>query len=61
MNHAEMGDTVYNAPPFRFSRSQVGLRRPAPLLGEHTREVCTRLLGLTAAEYDQLTSEGALR
>ena len=54
LNHAEMGETLYNAPPYRFSETPVGLRRPAPLLGEHTREVCTSLLGLTGAEIDAL-------
>lgn len=34
--------------------------RPAPLLGEHTREVCQRLLGLSADEIDQLIADRVL-
>ncbi|RAY16174.1 CoA transferase [Actinomadura craniellae] len=34
--------------------------RPAPLAGEHTREVCTKVLGMPAAEIDALVVAGAL-
>ena len=34
--------------------------RPAPQPGEHTREVCHKLLGLDAAEIDRLVDDGAL-
>jgi len=34
--------------------------RQAPLLGEHTREICRELLGVDEAEIDRLVSEGAL-
>jgi benzylsuccinate CoA-transferase BbsF subunit len=60
MTHAEMGETLYNAPPFRFSAMPARLRRPAPLLGEHTREVCAEL-GLTPGEIDRLTKQGVLQ
>jgi benzylsuccinate CoA-transferase BbsF subunit len=53
LKHAEMGETIYNGPPFRFSRTAAGLRAPAPLLGEHTREICAEL-GLSDAEIDEL-------
>ncbi len=33
---------------------------PAPLLGEHTREVASTLLGLSEAEIDALIEEGAI-
>ena len=58
LSHQEMGATLYNAPPFRLSRTPAVLSRPAPLLGEHTEEVCTRLLGLTAEEFGGLKAEG---
>lgn len=58
LSHKEMGATLYNAPPFRLSRTPEVLSRPAPLLGEHTEEVCTRLLGLSAEEFANLESEG---
>ncbi|MDB6000931.1 MAG: CoA-transferase family protein 8 [Rhizobacter sp.] len=61
LNHAEMGETVYNAPPFRFSKTPADLRRAAPLLGEHTREVCAELLELDDAEIDELVAQHVLR
>ena len=50
LEHPEMGSTVYNAPPVRLSRTPARLSRPAPLLGEHTGEVCRDLLGMSAAQ-----------
>jgi len=61
MPHAEMGDSLYNNLPFRFSRTPVRPTRPAPLLGEHTREVLGGMLGFSDAEIEALDAEGALR
>ncbi|MEX2626344.1 MAG: CoA transferase [Ilumatobacteraceae bacterium] len=33
---------------------------PAPMLGEHTREICRDLLGMSDAEIDELVAAGAL-
>lgn len=58
--HPEMGQTLYNAPPFRFSAMSVEYRRGAPLLGEHTAEVCREILGMSNEEITRLTDEGVL-
>jgi crotonobetainyl-CoA:carnitine CoA-transferase CaiB-like acyl-CoA transferase len=34
--------------------------RPAPAIGEHTREITTSLLGLDDEEVDKLLATGAL-
>ena len=34
--------------------------RPAPMPGEHTREICQKLLGMDADETDRLIAEGVL-
>lgn len=60
LDHAEMGRTIYNTPPLRFSRTPAKLTRPAPLLGEHTDEVCRELLGLSEEETRKLREEGVL-
>ena len=60
LNHAEMGKTVYGAPPFRLSRTPGSLRRPAPCLGEHTREVCESVLDLAGEEISKLIDKGIL-
>lgn len=61
MAHAEMGESIYNNLPFRLERTEVRPQRGAPLLGEHTREVLQDLLGLSAAEIDQLQAEDVLK
>lgn len=60
LEHAEMGRTIYNSPPIRFSRTPVELKQPAPLLGEHTEEICRELLGLSDDETRKLKEEGVL-
>ncbi|MBV7482208.1 CaiB/BaiF CoA-transferase family protein [Bordetella sp. BOR01] len=60
LNHPEMGPSLYNAQPFRYARSPAGQARPAPLLGQHTRDICGELMGLDEAEIERLAQEGAL-
>jgi crotonobetainyl-CoA:carnitine CoA-transferase CaiB-like acyl-CoA transferase len=60
LDHPEMGNTINNAPPFRFSRSSSSPTRPAPLLGEHTSEICRDLLGLSPEHVETLRSQGVL-
>jgi benzylsuccinate CoA-transferase BbsF subunit len=60
LNHPEMGQTLYNAPPMALSATPARPDRPAPLLGEHTREVCVEWLGLDAARIDDLISRQVL-
>ncbi|MES2564096.1 MAG: CoA transferase, partial [Pseudomonadota bacterium] len=59
--HQEMGETLYNAPPIRLSRTPANLSRAAPLLGEHTEEVCLDLLGMTRARFDALRRAGVFQ
>jgi benzylsuccinate CoA-transferase BbsF subunit len=61
LDHAEMGCTVYNAPPFRMTEVSPTPLSPAPLLGQHTREVCRTILQLDDQQIAQLAAEGVLR
>jgi crotonobetainyl-CoA:carnitine CoA-transferase CaiB-like acyl-CoA transferase len=44
VDHPTTGPLPYPGPPVRLSRTPWTLRRPAPLLGQHTAEVLTPLL-----------------
>ena len=48
--------------PVRFRGSDLPgpIIRPAPQLGEHTREVCRDLLGLGDEEIERLIADGVL-
>jgi len=61
IDHAEMGRITVNVPPF-FATDQGRKREPAPppLLGEHTREIATSLLGLSDSECTRLMNEQVL-
>jgi benzylsuccinate CoA-transferase BbsF subunit len=60
LDHPEMGRTIYGSMPFRLSDADVAPRSPAPLLGQHTEEVCRERLGLTSADIERLHNEGVL-
>ncbi len=60
LNQPPIGDLVLEGPAFHGSDLAEPDVRPAPLLGEHTREVCGELLGLSEAEIDRLLADGVL-
>jgi len=45
--------------PIKFSDARADLTRPAPLLGQHSRELLDEL-GYSAAEIDALQRAGAV-
>lgn len=59
LDHPEMCRSVYDGPPYRMSKTPGYLRSYAPLLGEHTRQVCLEVLSMGVAEYEKLKREGA--
>jgi crotonobetainyl-CoA:carnitine CoA-transferase CaiB-like acyl-CoA transferase len=58
VEHPVAGRHMYAGWPYRMSRTPPGMRRPAPLLGQHNREVLTRVLGYKREEVESLQSEG---
>jgi len=60
LDHEVMGPSIYDGIPYRLSATPGRLRSPAPLLGAHTREVCTELLGLSGDDYAALADEGVV-
>src|SRR5262249_58948019 len=59
--HPEIGPERQIGNPIRMSVTPLAPPRPAPLLGEHTEEVLTRLLGLGRDAVARLVEEGGCR
>jgi formyl-CoA transferase len=59
IDHPRAGSTRATGFPVRLSATPARLRRPAPVLGEHTAEILTEL-GLDAAEIDELRRASAI-
>ncbi len=57
--HPDAGRYKVIPPPTRFSATPAAVRRPAPLAGQHTREVLAEA-GLTEEEITQLAEAGVL-
>lgn len=55
--HPRAGTVPALANPARLSQTPPQYERPAPLLGEHTREILSGVLGLSDAEINQLAAE----
>jgi crotonobetainyl-CoA:carnitine CoA-transferase CaiB-like acyl-CoA transferase len=50
IEHPLLGRRKVQGPPFKLSRSPATVHRPAPLIGQHTRQVLQELLGLSLEE-----------
>ena len=60
VEHPEMGEVRVPGLPVKLSRSPGSIRRPPPVVGEHTIEVLTSICGLSSSEIDDLRTEGAI-
>ena len=56
--HPEAGRHAQMGALWRLSRTPGGVTRPAPRLGEHSRAVLARFLGIDDPEYDRLVALG---
>lgn len=56
----QLGRLVAEGPAFRASRLPAPIQRAAPMLGEHSREICREWLGFSDAEIDALFAAGVL-
>lgn len=61
LEHPEMDEMTFNGLPFRFAATDLGPHVAAPLIGEHTDEICRTRLGLSDAEIDGLRDRGVLK
>ncbi len=60
LDHSEAGHRAYDGAGFKMSLTPCEPQRAAPLLGEHTVEVATEILGLSGDEIGGLMAERVL-
>jgi crotonobetainyl-CoA:carnitine CoA-transferase CaiB-like acyl-CoA transferase len=60
LTHPFMGDGAYERNGFHLSDASSGYTRTSPTLGQDNADVLGGILGLSAAEQEQLADEGAL-
>ena len=60
IDHPEVGETTFTAPPYLIDGKRLELKRP-PLIGEHTEMVLRDILGCDTQEIARLKAEGILQ
>ena len=60
LDHPVVGRRMYPNVPFRLPESPARHSTRAPLLGEHTDEICRQMLGMSDEEIGKLKKEGVL-
>ena len=58
--HPALGSVAQLGVPFKFSACGGDIRRPPPMLGEHTDEVLSTLLGRSAKDIEMLRERKAI-
>jgi benzylsuccinate CoA-transferase BbsF subunit len=56
MKHPVIGMMGHPTPPIKLSKTNAQIKT-APRLGEHTRMVCTEMLGISAEEFEALAKD----
>jgi len=57
IDHARLGKLTQLGVPFKFSACGGDIRRPPPMLGEHTAEVLGELLGRSSGDIAKLRAQ----
>jgi benzylsuccinate CoA-transferase BbsF subunit len=57
--HAEMGKFTHLGQSAMLSKTPAKAYSPSPLIGEHTEQICTEMLGMSDTEFVSLMQEGA--
>jgi benzylsuccinate CoA-transferase BbsF subunit len=60
VDHPVSGRQIYPGIPFKITDMTFPESRPAPLLAEHTEEICLQILELSESEIKRLVDEGVI-
>ena len=60
LDHAEAGTRLYDGTGWKMSQTPMEMKKAAPLLGEHTFDICTTILELPPEEIAELVAEQVL-
>lgn len=60
VEHERAGKIKLVGPPVKFSDAKTSIRLAPPLLGAHTNEILTEILGYSKDKVDSLREEGAV-
>lgn len=60
LDHAKAGKIKLINFPVKFSETPAQLKTPAPLLGEHNKEILTELMGFNDDEIKELMQKGVI-
>ncbi|MCH2656258.1 MAG: CoA transferase [Dehalococcoidia bacterium] len=60
IEHKVIGPMTWDSPAYKLSGTPAYPKEPAPLLGEHTKFICTELLGYSEEEFTELLISGVL-
>jgi len=60
LDHPEIGMHSYDGAGFILSKTPAEIKRPSPLMGQHTEYVCREILGMSDEEFVEFLSQGAL-
>jgi len=60
LDHSVVGKRLYPNIPFHMSETPPAPSRTAPLLGQHTEEICRELLKMSEGEIEKLKTEKVL-
>ncbi len=61
LDHPVAGKRLYPGIPFHFSAASQMVSTPAPILGQHTDEICRDVLGMPEDQIEKLKSQGVLQ
>jgi formyl-CoA transferase len=61
MQHPTIGALPLVGSPLKMGGTPVSYRLPPPLIGEHTEEILTKVLGLTSEKITELRESGCIK